>query len=128
MRRRSPGLLVLLSVAASALATAASAADLPVPASTYVPPAYRPVIYNWSGFYVGANVGGDWANATITNTTTTALQPAGTVTKVTSMGVIGGAQAGFNIQFSPVVIGFEGTWEATNLSGNMNTPSVFIAG
>jgi outer membrane immunogenic protein len=127
MRRRSPGLLVLMSVAASALATAASAADLPVPATTYVAPAYRPAIYDWTGFYIGANVGGDWGNATITTSTTTAFQPAGTATKVSSMGVLGGVQAGFNVQFSPVVIGFEATWDATSLTGTQSVPSSLFA-
>ena len=57
MRRFSPGLLVGFAVAASALATAASAANLPVPAApTYTPPVYRPVIYDWTG-YVGAHLG-----------------------------------------------------------------------
>src|SRR3984957_10535755 len=117
MRRLSPGLLVGMAVAASALATAASAADMPVPAApAYTPPAYRPVIYDWTGIYGGAHVGGAWMNDVVTTTTTTILQPAGTTTKVSPMGVAGGAQAGINFQFSPVVVGFEGSWARTNLT------------
>ena len=126
MRRPSPGLLVGMAVAASALATAASAADLPAPA--YTPPAYRPVIYDWTGIYGGAHVGGAWMNDVVTTTTTTILQPAGTTTKVDPMGVVGGAQAGVNFQFSPVVIGFEGTWSWTSLTGTKITPSPLAGG
>jgi opacity protein-like surface antigen len=47
----------------SALATSASAvaADLPMRSA---PPVFTPVpVYNWSGFYVGANAGVGWANS-----------------------------------------------------------------
>jgi outer membrane immunogenic protein len=132
MRRPGPGpgLLVGIVVAASALATAATAADLPAPgpAPAYYPPAYRPVIYDWTGIYVGGDVGGGWMNDVVTTSTTTALMPAGTMTKITASGVVGGGQVGFNIQFSPVVIGFEGTWNASNLSGTQVTPSPLIGG
>jgi outer membrane immunogenic protein len=130
MRRLSPGLLAVIAVAASAVATAASAADMPAPgpAPAYTPPVYRPVLYDWTGIYVGGNVGGGWMNDTVTTTTTTILQPAGTQTKLAPMGILGGVQAGFNVEFSPVVFGFEGTWLATNLSGSRITPSPLPGG
>src|SRR5580692_11898922 len=102
MRRFSPGLLVGCVVAASALATAASAADMPVPAAP--PPSYHPVIYDWTGIYVGAHVGAGLLDDVATTTTTTALLPSGTQTKLNPFGVAGGAQAGFNIEFAPFVI------------------------
>jgi outer membrane immunogenic protein len=40
---------------------AASAADLPVKAYTKAPAAIA-AVYNWNGFYVGANVGYGWGN------------------------------------------------------------------
>jgi outer membrane immunogenic protein len=46
--------LALLGMAGSA-----SAADMAVKAP---PPAPLPVIYNWSGFYIGANGGGGWSD------------------------------------------------------------------
>jgi outer membrane immunogenic protein len=130
MRRLSPGLLAVIAVAASAVATAASAADMPAPgpAPAYTPPVYRPVLYDWTGIYVGGNVGGGWMNDTVTTTTTTLALPAGTQTKLAPMGVLGGAQAGINIEFSPVVVGFEATWLATNISGSRNTPSLITGG
>ena len=122
MRRISPGLLVGFVVAASALATAASAADLPVPAAPA--PVYRPVIYDWTGIYGGINVGGGVLNDVVTNNTTTALLNAGTQTKLSPFSVVGGAQAGFNIEFAPFVIGAEGTFTWSDISGTQVTPSL----
>jgi len=124
MRRPNLGVLAGCIVAASLAATAARAADLPAPAAAYPPAAYHPPIYDWSGIYIGGHFGGAWMNDTVTTTTTTALQPAGVATKVSPMGVLGGAQAGFNIEFAPVVIGFEGTWTATDVSGTQQTAAI----
>jgi outer membrane immunogenic protein len=49
---------VLIGMAALGLATSASAADMAVKAP---PPAPLPVIYNWTGFYIGAN--GGWGSS-----------------------------------------------------------------
>jgi outer membrane immunogenic protein len=122
MRRISSGLLVGFVVAASALATAASAADLPVPAAPA--PVYRPVIYDWTGIYGGINVGGGVLNDVVTNNTTTALLNAGTQTKLSPFSVVGGAQAGFNYQIQQVVLGAEGTFTWSNISGTQVTPSL----
>src|ERR1700743_2037378 len=98
MRRRSPSLLAFMTVAASSLAGAAFAADLPVPAPVAAP-VYRPVIYDWTGIYFGGNLGGAWGNDTVTTTATTTLQTIGAATKVAPMGVIAGGQIGANYQF-----------------------------
>src|SRR5580692_11273441 len=125
MRRFSPGLLVGLAVAASALPSAASAADMPVPAApAYTPPVYRPVIYDWTGIYGGVHVGAGVLDDVVTNTTTTLLLNAGTQTKLSPFSVVGGAQAGFNIEFAPFVIGAEGTFTWSNISGTQVTPSL----
>src|SRR5579864_6663941 len=101
MRRRSPGLLVGIVVAAGALATAASAADLPVPAApAYVPPVYRPVVYDWTGIYGGVHLGVGALDDQVTTLTTTALQPAGTATRLSPFSLVSGAQAGFNVEFA----------------------------
>jgi outer membrane immunogenic protein len=77
-----------LAVAASA----AAAADLPRgPTPYYSAPA--PVVYNWSGFYAGANVGYEWGKATSTPT-----DPSG---------IAGGLQAGYNWQSGQFVFGGE---------------------
>ncbi len=124
MRRLGPGLLVGIAVAASVLATAASAADLPAPAGpAYYPPVYRPVIYDWSGIYGGVNFGGGLLEDQVTTTTTTLLEPSGIATKLSPFAVVGGAQAGFNYQIQQVVIGAEGTFDWSDISGTQATPS-----
>jgi outer membrane immunogenic protein len=52
-------LLGLTTFAAAMLGGAAQAADMPVKAP---PPAPAPVMYNWTGFYIGGHVGGAWVN------------------------------------------------------------------
>ncbi len=120
MRRRSFGLLpVVLAIAASA-ASAAYAADLPVAptqAHAYYPP--PPAHYNWSGFYFGGHVGVGMERDVVTDTTTTAgFLNAGTTTNVSPYAIIGGPQAGLNLQFGPAVVGVEATWTASDLSDN----------
>jgi outer membrane immunogenic protein len=110
-------------VAASAVATAASAADLPVPAAA-PPVAYRPAIYDWTGVYVGGQVGAGMMNDTFAQTTTTPLFNAGATTKTNPWSVVGGPEAGVNIEFAPVVIGIEGSWTASYLSGTQVQPSL----
>ncbi len=125
MRRISPGLLVGFAVAASALATAASAADMPVPAApAYTPPVYRPVIYDWTGIYGGAHLGAGLLEDQVTTATTTLLQPSGTQTRLSPFSVVAGAQAGFNYQIQQVVIGAEGTFTWSNISGTQVTQSL----
>src|SRR5208282_4818128 len=55
------------AIAAGTLACvcAAHAADLPVAPrpSPVAPVAYAPPVYNWSGFYVGGNIGGGFADS-----------------------------------------------------------------
>jgi outer membrane immunogenic protein len=44
----------------------ALAADMPVKAPIRQAPIVAPV-YDWSGLYVGAHIGGAWSNSTLTN-------------------------------------------------------------
>jgi outer membrane immunogenic protein len=134
MGRRSLCLLpVVLAFAASA-ATVAHAADLPVaPAkapSYYAPP--PPAEYNWSGIYFGGHIGGGIARDNVTDTTATAVGAvpflaAGTVTNVNPASIVGGAQAGFNLQLGPAVIGAEGTWTSSALTNNQATATLIPA-
>src|SRR5262249_34183960 len=51
-------LLGLSTFAAMMLGGSAQAADMPLKA----PPVAAPVMYNWTGFYIGAHIGGAWAD------------------------------------------------------------------
>ena len=95
---------------AGALATvwtlgAASAADLPRPMYTKAPPPLVPLMYNWSGFYAGVNVGGSWGH----QDTTLTSGVFGVTNSNHIDGVIGGGQIGYNWQGlgSPWVFGLE---------------------
>jgi outer membrane immunogenic protein len=118
---------VLAVAAAGVTATAAFAADLPVPAGpapAYYPP--PPAHYNWTGFYFGGNVGVGLLQDKVTATTTTALLNAGTATNVSPYGVIGGPQVGLQYEFAPVVVGVEATWTSSAITGNYSTPSLTV--
>ena len=68
-------LLIGITAVTSLLATSAFAADLP--ARTYTKaPVYVEPVYDWTGFYIGGNVGYSWGRSSDTSTLTNA---AGTV-------------------------------------------------
>jgi outer membrane immunogenic protein len=81
---------------------AASAADLSH-APAYKAPITAPV-YNWTGLYVGGNVGFGWGKET--NDYTLDGFPIGSDSSVFS-GIIGGFQAGYNLQSGNWVFGLE---------------------
>jgi outer membrane immunogenic protein len=89
----------------------AFAADLPVAPPAQAPAAYVPVappVYNWSGVYVGINVGGSWVDqGAPTNTVTSTGFPVGGVSS-SSTGFAAGGQAGANFQTGQWVFGIEG--------------------
>jgi outer membrane immunogenic protein len=103
---------------ATAVAMPVHAADMAPPPAYYPPPVYRPAVYDWTGIYIGAHIGGGMLADTVTYTTTTVLEPAGATTDVHPWGVVGGGQAGVNYQFAPWVIGIEGAWSASGISGS----------
>jgi outer membrane immunogenic protein len=100
-------------------ATSALAADLP--ARVYAKaPAFVDPGYNWSGFYLGGNVGYSWGRS---NDTSAFTNGAGTTlsTRIGSSnldGVVGGGQAGYNWQVQNWVWGFEGDIQATGERGS----------
>ena len=119
--------VLLVCVVAAAAAPAAFAADMPLPgpAPAYAPP--PPARYDWSGIYIGVHVGAGLLEDTVTSTTTTApvpFQTAGAQTHLSPFGVIGGAQAGINFQFNSIVIGVEGTWTDSAISGSQVTSTL----
>lgn len=118
---RNGTLLALIAAARIGGANASLAADLTRP-----PPPPPPVIvvpvFNWTGLYLGGNLGGAWSQGTVTDTLT------GLNFNGTGNGTfIGGGQVGFNYQVGNVVFGAEGDfdWIANN---NNATNGVVIAG
>jgi len=100
----------LLGVCASTLIAApALAADLPMKAR----PAPPPPVFSWTGFYIGANIGGAWSNGTVTDLVT------GANLSTDSSG-FGGGQIGFNYQFNTFVLGAEWDIDGTTISKTSN--------
>jgi opacity protein-like surface antigen len=62
--------LLLGTLALVTPATAATAADLYTKARPAPPPVAPPLLFSWTGFYVGGNIGGGWENFNITDTRT----------------------------------------------------------
>lgn len=90
----------------------ASAADMPLKA----PPAPAPVYYNWSGFYLGLNLGGSWGHQSVDacdpGTPPPPVPVPATLCSTGTLrmdGVIGGGQIGYNWQFAPI-LGWGNGW------------------
>jgi len=112
--------LLLASVAAVGLVIPGAgllAADLPVKAP---PVPYIPPQYNWTGFYIGANVGGGAPSATIFDAITDVA-----VTSVGKGAFFGGGQVGYNYQFSPyAVVGLE--WFFDGIASSNSNSTFFV--
>jgi len=104
----------IASVALVVLGTAvAAAADLPVRAEPPPPPLPVPV-FGWTGFYIGANIGGAWANNNWTDTLFL------TNFNNSNNGVfIGGGQVGVNYQIGNYVVGAE--WDFDGVAKHNGT-------
>jgi len=93
--------ILLATTAALCFATAASAADLGARPIYKAPPPAAP-LWSWTGFYIGAHIGGAWSSSDVTDV----FGGAGTID---SSAFIGGGQIGYNWQFAPNwVLGVEG--------------------
>jgi outer membrane immunogenic protein len=69
------------------------------------------VVYNWTGFYLGANVGGAWStgDAHWAISPTTHVDPI--IQNLKDSSIAGGVQLGYNFQFMPNwVAGLEADW------------------
>ncbi|HEY7382965.1 MAG TPA: outer membrane beta-barrel protein [Beijerinckiaceae bacterium] len=105
---------LFLVMAAMTAASAASAADLPGRAAV-VAPSFAAPAFTWTGFYVGANAGYTWSDADAEMVSVGGnLLPVDIRNGVfpTNIGIdreafIGGAQAGYNMQFGMFVAGAE---------------------
>jgi outer membrane immunogenic protein len=133
MRRFGRGfrasVLVPSVVAAAVLATATlvRAADMAVPPAYNPPVMLPPAHYDWTGLYVGGNVGVGLLMDSVTGAPPIGATPLASGTTLGPVGLIGGAQAGLNIQFAPVVIGGEVSWTSSNINGSSNANTTVAA-
>ena len=119
----------LLSGSLLSLASAASAADIPVRKA--LPP--PPPVFSWSGLYIGAHLGGAWGTTEAT-ATSLSVPPIFTVggfsvpiAQTQHNGFLGGIQGGYNWQFNNwAVLGVEAQFSWTDLKGT--SPCVLVFG
>ena len=86
----------------------AEAADMRVKAPLAPPP---PPPFSWSGFYIGGEIGGAWANGTVTDSLF------GLSASTSHNGWLAGGVVGYNYQTSNnIVFGVEGDFDWTSIS------------
>ena len=115
---------VFLIAALALTGGSALAADLPSrkDAPVYVPP---PPAFSWTGFYVGANLGGGWLDRYNADGWVSAWNGFGwtpafvqNANSGSGGGVVGGGQIGYNYQLTPMfVVGLETDFQGTSVSG-----------
>lgn len=107
--------LFLVSTALVALSGSAFAADMAARPYTKAPPMMMAPIYNWTGFYLGGHVGGDWRSSDIFGNNGSNAR------------FIAGVQGGADYQFSQNwVLGIEANY-SFKPSSNNNNGFAFVA-
>jgi outer membrane immunogenic protein len=124
------GRLAVLSalLITTALVSQASAADLGArePTSFTKAPAYVPVS-NWSGLYIGGNVGYGWGNGNTDFSFLPSVAAFGEENQTLHNklnGVIGGGQVGYNWQIGSIVTGLEADFQGSGIKGNVGIQTV----
>jgi outer membrane immunogenic protein len=113
--------IVFVTIALTSLVGShAIAADLP---QAYQP---APVVVapppSWTGFYIGANVGGAWQQVSATPVSViNGVFINSATTNFNGAGVLAGGQAGFNYQVSNFLVGLEGDFSWTNAKATITS-------
>ncbi|MFK4499329.1 outer membrane immunogenic protein [Bradyrhizobium japonicum] len=113
-----------------AMTTSVSAADLAARPYTKAPAPMIAAVYDWSGFYIGANGGGGWSHNCwdiVTNILGAPVTPPASEGCHTATGGVAGGQAGFRWQSASWVFGVEGQGDWAHLTGS-NGPSLAAGG
>ena len=125
--------MAISSIIAITAAGSAIAADLPVKAR----PAPVVTVYNWTGWYVGVNGGGGWAqdrSIIVYETSgglpfTSGTWPGqGSVGSRNASGGFGGGQVGYNWQSDHWVFGLEADIQGANISSSQGAVLPYISG
>jgi outer membrane immunogenic protein len=130
--------VTVAAAAVIAMSHAGHAADLRTPVYKAPPPPVM-ALYNWSGCYIGGNVGGKWARTSGSVDLPAATGAGGAsvassfpLERETDSTLIGGGQIGCNWQSGNWVFGIEGDadaqdWHATRVVG-LAPPTLFVTG
>jgi outer membrane immunogenic protein len=113
---------LLLGAALLALGVApVFAADMAVKARPMAPPV---MVYNWTGCYIGGNVGGGWAKTDQTRVTRLGVVAVADYGSSEGSDFIGGAQIGCDYQFAGNwVVGVQGMFDFGNIDSSHILPA-----
>src|ERR1700736_1544552 len=123
-------LLGTIGLVALGLAAPASAADIAARPYTKAPPPVAPPVYDWSGFYIGAN-GGWGTSRKCWDLVSNAFTPGGVVTTFPTpvaegchdaSGGTAGGQIGYRWQASSWVFGLEAQGNWADFRGSNSSP------
>ncbi|WID98791.1 porin family protein [Bosea vestrisii] len=107
--------LLRATVAAITLLGAGAALAADFSKKGLLPPAPElPTFYNWSGVYLGGQVGYSWGSDRASEFATAGRAPLGRSFDYSPSSFIGGARVGFNYQLGSIVVGVEGDIEGVN--------------
>jgi outer membrane immunogenic protein len=81
-------------------------------------PAYIVPVYNWSGVYIGVNLGYGWGRSSDTSSLVASAPLFSDTASLPMNGVLGGAQFGYNLQMQNWLVGFEADFQGTGQSSN----------
>jgi outer membrane immunogenic protein len=113
------GIALFLAVVSPCAFAADVLARGPIGATPAAPSPYPypfPYYYNWTGFYVGGNLGVAWDTSTLTD------DVFGVNFSTSRSGFVGGGQIGYNWQISPqFVVGVEWMFDGTSISSDTGT-------
>jgi outer membrane immunogenic protein len=115
-------------IMAAALSGSAFAADLG-PRSYDKAPAMVAAPANWSGLYIGGNVGYGWGNGNtdfVFLPAPTNFEIDNTTLNSKSKGAIGGAQIGYNWQMGAIVTGLEADIQGSGIKGSARLSPIFF--
>jgi outer membrane immunogenic protein len=121
--RRNTLKLIAAAGLSLALGQMALAADLPQRPAYKAPPIMSPVpVSNWTGFYIGGNVGGAWGTLDVTDVNT------GASASPNNSGFAGGGQIGFDYQMGQWVIGIRNIFDGTSISNGATLSGPLFSG
>jgi outer membrane immunogenic protein len=113
---------LLAGAAIAALSTGAQAADLGSPRGPIAAAIIAPV-FNWSGVFVGAQIGYGWGRTAVDAAVGGAFDPINSGSYSTN-GITGGVHLGYNWQINNIVLGIVTDIEASSLRGSARAGTV----
>src|SRR5437879_2099948 len=91
----------------------------------YQPPPIAP-LYNWTGCYIGVNIGGGAAPKSRVDTVGTFAPPGTSLGDMTARGVAGGGQLGCDYQAGSFVFGLQGLLDLSGMKGSDVLPTTIL--